>query len=227
MISIELKKVPKNVTIIEGFPGMGLISTIVTEFLIETLKAEKIGQFIYDDLPATVAVHKGELVHPMGIFYAKSKNLVILHTILNPKGYEWKVANAIKDLSTKTSAKEILSIEGVLGETGNKIYCFNNKKLSKLGCESIQESIIMGVTGALLLKNKNVSCLFGETASQMPDSRAAANIIEVLDKYFEMNIDVKPLLKQAKEFETKIKGMIDKTNESTEVADKKQMSYLG
>ena len=34
---IELKKRPKRVTILEGFPGFGLVATIATEFLIQQL----------------------------------------------------------------------------------------------------------------------------------------------------------------------------------------------
>ena len=42
----------------------------------------------------------------------------------------------------------------------------------------------MGVSGALLLKAEvPLSCFFAETHSSLPDSRAAAKIIEVLDKY--------------------------------------------
>ena len=56
-MEIKLTKKPQNPTLIEGFPGFGLIGTITTEFLIEHLKAEKIGvghdirKDMYDALP--------------------------------------------------------------------------------------------------------------------------------------------------------------------------------
>ena len=62
MIDYVLTKEPKGVTIIEGFPGFGLVGNIAIEFLLEHLKAEEIGEFIYDELPATVAIHKGKIV---------------------------------------------------------------------------------------------------------------------------------------------------------------------
>src|SRR3990167_5314763 len=87
-MKIQIKRMPKNPLIIEGFPGFGLIGTIVTEFLIEHLKADMIGEFQYDELPATVAIHRGRLVRPMAVFHDHASNLIILHTILNTRGYE-------------------------------------------------------------------------------------------------------------------------------------------
>ena len=45
MVSLELWKKPKGATIIEGFPGYGLVGPITTEFLIDHLKTEQIGEF--------------------------------------------------------------------------------------------------------------------------------------------------------------------------------------
>ena len=42
-MEIKLNRKPKNPIIIEGFPGIGFIGSITTEFLVEHLKAEKIG----------------------------------------------------------------------------------------------------------------------------------------------------------------------------------------
>ena len=42
-MKIVLTEKPKNAILIEGFPGFGLVGTITTEFLIDHLKAKKIG----------------------------------------------------------------------------------------------------------------------------------------------------------------------------------------
>ena len=84
-MEIVLNKKPEGCTLIEGFPGFGLVGTIVTEYLVEHLKCEMIGEFVYDELPATVAIHKGSLIHPMSLYYNEKYNLLILHTILDVK----------------------------------------------------------------------------------------------------------------------------------------------
>ena len=227
-MKIELKKKPSNCTLIEGFPGFGLVGTIVTEYLIEHLKCERIGEFVYDELPSTVAIHKGKLVHPMALYYNEKYNLLVLHTILDVKGYEWAVADAIAEASEKLGVKETISLEGVTGNTEDgKIYSFQNKKLEELGAENVNESVIMGVTAALLLRQKNMSCLFAETKSTMPDSRAAAKILEFLDKYLGLDLDTKPLLVQAEIFENKLKDLMKQANKVTKESEVKQMSYLG
>ncbi|MGM5480587.1 MAG: proteasome assembly chaperone family protein [Nanobdellota archaeon] len=226
-MKIKLTKKPKNATIIEGFPGFGLVGTIVTEFLMEQLQCEKIGEFIYDDLPATVAIHNNKLVHPMSIYYNKKYNLIIMHTILDVKGKEWDVVDNIQQMCKDLTVKEIISIEGVASQGSEEIFCYNSKDFEKQGAKPIDESVVMGITAGLLIRNLPVKCLFAETHSEMPDSNAAAKIIQHLDKHVGFDLDPEPLHKQAKEFEEKLKGLMQKTEKTTSEADKKQMSYLG
>jgi len=232
-MEIRLSKKPQKPTIIEGFPGFGLIGTITTEFLIEHLKAELIGEFIYEELPPTLAIHKEKIVNPMGIFYDKKNNLVILHTILNVIGKEWKVAEAVEDMAKKLKAKEIICIEGVsspIPTNQSRVFYYckkDNKSLGKIA-EPLKESIIMGVTAALMLRTGiPLTCLLAETHSQLPDSKAAAKIIEALDKYIGLNVDYKPLLKQAQEFEQKFKKILEQTAIAGKERDKKALSYVG
>jgi predicted ATP-grasp superfamily ATP-dependent carboligase len=61
----------------------------------------------------------------------------------------------------------------------------------------------------------------------MPDSKAAAKIIEVLDKYLGLKVDTAPLMKQAEIFEEKLKGIMQNASKSQQDSEKKQLSYLG
>ena len=61
----------------------------------------------------------------------------------------------------------------------------------------------------------------------MPDSKASASVIKVLDALLGLKIDPKPLEKQAENFEDKLKAIMDKGKEATEIKKKKQLSYLG
>lgn len=223
-----LYKKPKVVkTLIEGFPGMGLVGTIVTEFLLEHLKFDQIGEFVYDELPPTVAIHKGDLVHPLAIFYNEKFKIAIIHAIVDVKGVEWVIADQVSKLAKDLGVKEIISLEGVVSKGGEDLYCFNNKKFEKLGAKPIGESIIMGVTASLLIRNKTISCLFAETHSSMPDSRAAAKMMSLLDEYFGFKINTKPLMLQADIFEKKVKDLMKQTKNTLSESDRKSLSYLG
>ena len=132
-LKLELWKKPKNVTIIEGFPGFGLVGPITTEFLIDHLKTEQIGRFVYNDLPATIAIHQGKVVDPMAVHYSKKHNLVIFHTILNVKGMEWAVAEELGKAAKDLNAKEILSLEGVnvMSPTESTVFGFGTPELER------------------------------------------------------------------------------------------------
>jgi uncharacterized protein len=236
-MEIKLWKKPKKCTIIEGFPGFGLVGTIASEFLIEHLKTEQIGKILFNDMPAMVAIHEGKIVEPLGVFYNQKYNLVILHAITAATRYEWEMSNTVSKLANDLEAKEILSLEGVgSGEDseGSRVFYYANdeknaKSFEKAGIEPLKEGIIIGVTGAILLRVERipVSCLFAETHSNLPDSKAAAKIVEALDKYLGMDLDYRPLLEQAQKFEEKLKTILQKSQEAQEVSDKKKLSYFG
>ena len=236
-MEVKLWKKPKNCTIIEGFPGFGLVGTIASEFLIEHLKTEQIGKVLFNDMPAMVAIHEKKIVEPLGIFYNQKYNVVILHAITAATHYEWAMAETIGKIASDLKAKEIISLEGVGSaedSVDSRVFHYTNndknaKLFEKAGIEALKEGIIIGVTGAILLRVEKlpVSCLFAETHSNLPDSKAAARIVEALDKYLGMELDYKPLLEQAQKFEEKLKTILQKSQEAQEVSDKKKLSYLG
>lgn len=235
---ISLTKKPKNPAIIIGFPGFGLVGTIASEFLIDHLDTEKIGKIWFSEIPPMIAVHQGKLVEPIGIFYNKKYNIVIIHAVTTTAGLEWKLSKAIVDIAQQLKPREIICLEGIGTTTPSKIskayfYCSHDKKslvLKKTGLEQLKEGIIMGLTGLLLLrvgKDMPICSIFAETHSQLPDSNAAAKLIETLDKYLNLKIDYKPLLKQAEKFEEKLKDIVKKTQDISEEQEKKKLSYVG
>ncbi len=237
-MNLELSKKPKNPIIVNGFPGFGMVGTIATEFLIEHLKTEKIGKIVFQDMPAMVAIHEGKVVEPFGVFYNKKYNIVIIHSIGGPPGSEWKLSDVILKVAEELDAKEIISLEGVgTGETVEepRTYYFTTEDekagtFEKMKVEKLTEGIIMGVTSALLIKHRDgipISCLFAETHSKLPDSKAAAKIIEALDNYLNLDVDYKPLLEMAEKFEKKLRTIIQQSRQAEEEKDKKEMSYVG
>jgi len=233
-MEIRLRSKPQNPTIIEGFPGIGLIGTITTEYLIKHLNAKSIGYIWSKDVSPVAAIHESKVIQPLEIFYAKKKNIVILHAMTDIKGLEWDIANILQDLYKMLKAKEIISIEGIMGEsTTSQAYYYTNipassKKLA-VNATQLKEGIIMGVTAAMLLQDKNMKTtgVFVETHSKLPDSKSAAKIIEVLARYLNLKIDAKPLLKAAAEFEGKLKEYVGKLQTATKTKDKKAVDYMG
>lgn len=226
----------KKVTIIEGFPGFGLVGTIATGFLVDHLKCEHIGHKYFDEVAPTLAIHGGKIVDPIGVFYNAKYNIIIIHSILAPMGLEWKAAEYVAQICKEYAAVELITLEGVGGppaEQGAMGHAFyyttgSDVKIKKTGLRPLGEGIIVGVTGAILLKEMPcpVTSLFAETHSTMPDSKAAATIIEALDKYLGLDVDTKPLLKQAEDFETKLRALMQQSVGAKDQAEKKALSYI-
>ena len=233
-MDIQLREKPKSPTIIEGFPGLGLIGTISTEYLIKHLSAKSIGYISSQNLAPMVAIHESKVVQPLEVYYVKSKNLIILHALADIRGMEWEIAEALVQLYKLLKAKEVISLEGILGQNKeiNGYYYTNdskNKKISKVKASALKEGVIMGVTAALLLKDKEMATtgLFVETHSKLPDSRAAAKVIEMLDGYLSLGVDYKPLEQAAKEFEEKLQGYVEKMKNTSKKTEEKAANYVG
>ena len=236
-MQVKLSKKPKNCRLIEGFPGFGLVGTIANEFLLEHLKFEKIGKIIFDEMSATVAIHEGKVVEPLGIFYNKKYHLVLLHAITASVGMEWKLSEVVVDLVKRLNIREVICLEGVGSSeetTTSRVFFYSNNeknknKFKKIKIEPLKEGIIIGVTGAVLVRAEKipVSCVFAETHTSLPDSKAAAKIIEVLDKYLGLKVDYKPLLVQAEKFEGKLRNLLTEGQKAQQISEKKKLSYVG
>ncbi|HLC73572.1 MAG TPA: PAC2 family protein [Candidatus Nanoarchaeia archaeon] len=235
---IELTEKPVGAILIEGFPGYGLIGTITTEFLISHLNAKQIGRISSDKINPIVMVHNGKVIDPIGIFYDKKNKIIILHALISVTGMEWELAEVITDLCKQLKVKEIISVEGVGSvkedEATKQIvvntYYFSGSKdkWKKTGSAPLDEGIVMGVTGALLLrKGLPLSCIFAEAQSKLPvpDSRASAKVIEMLDKYLGLNVDYKPLLKKADEYEGKLKTLLEGSKRVLDSKKQKEANY--
>jgi len=240
-MKIKLSKKPKNPIVIGGFPGIGLIGTITTEFLIKHLDAKPIGNIWSEKLMPIAAIHESKIIQPLEIYYDKKHNILILHALSDIRGLEWQLGDALTEIGKAVKAKEIICIEGVLSkaETSNAYYIttsaakekvFNRIK-TKVSIGPLKEGIIMGVTAALLLRNTSspMSGIFVETHSKLPDSKASAKIIEILDNYLDLKVDYKPLIKAATEFEGKLKEMMAHAKATDEHKKNREqhLDYMG
>jgi len=236
-MNVILNKKIKNPTIIEAFPGIGLIGSITTEYLISHLDCEEVGQIIIDKLVPIVAVHEGRLIKPVSLYYNKKNNLLIIHTISSVKGIEWELGEAVFEIIKKTQPKQIISLDGIgsveKDKKDNRVFYYVNSKrldsvLAKIGLVPLKESIILGVTATIMSRiDKKFIGLFAETSIDLPDSRAAAKIIKALDSYLGLDVNYKPLIKKAEMFENNLKDIMDKGKDLVDLQENKQINYFG
>ncbi|MFH0831339.1 MAG: PAC2 family protein [archaeon] len=232
-MEIKLKKKPQKPLIIQGLPSLGLVGGIAAEFLIDHLNAEQIGCLYSEKLPPVASIHKGQVLDTFGIFYNEKSNIIIIRPLSLASGIEWELADSIANLSEILKAREVISLEGInagQGVSEPQAFFFTadkgkSKKLQNLGLTEIREGLVFGVSASLLSKQPDSTFIFTETHSDLPDSRSAAKMIEVLDKYLGLDIDYKPLLEKAEMFEKKLKTIMQAGQTAPDKA--KSTSYLG
>jgi len=234
-----LSERPKNPVIMHSSPSMGLISTITSKFLIDHLEVKQIGYMESEHISPLTAIHKSEIVNPITLFYNKEHNLVIVQCLTEMKGYEYEFANSLLDLAKELKAKELLIVEGIPAQDSQQetsIFFYTNKKSKKAGkIKPLTEGIVMGLTAALLLKAKEfpISCFFAEAHSNLPDAEAAAKVVDGLNSYMKMTVDVNPLLEQAKKFESQLKQFLAKGQApqikplKANLEEKEETNYVG
>jgi uncharacterized protein len=227
---IEYKDVDlSNAILIEAFPTVGLVSSIAGHFLVEQLKLEEIGTISSRYFMPAAVIHNGVPSPPVRIYASKkicgSANscdqiAVIISEFMPPGDLIKPVANMILAWAQKKKCSHIVTLEGThsLNPKKPKTYGVPTTQkmkdiLTKYTIEETKEGMITGITGVLLFEGarlkQDVLCLLAEAHSSYPDSRAAALLVETLDKMLpEIQINTQPLYKEAEDIEQKIRSFI-------------------
>jgi uncharacterized protein len=105
------------------------------------------------------------------------------------------------------------------------------EELRKNGVNEFTEGVITGVAGVLLNEGKrrdfNVATLLAEAHPDYPDARAAARVMELINKFLlHIDLDVKPLYQEAERIETQLKSIHKQTSE-TKTPGQHQPSMYG
>jgi uncharacterized protein len=215
----------EDAIILEGSPELGLIGNILGWLLVEQLKMKQIGFVDSKDFPPLAVLYNGVTLHPFRIYNAE--NIVLfLSDFIIPPNVAYDMANGIISWAEKNKAKEIITFNSVVvrEKTGQIAAAANSadavKKLADMEIPIMPFGNINGLSGTLMtrsmIKGIPASCLFAEVLNQYPDPRAAATMVDVLNKKLDINIETEPLLKEAEEIESRLKELANTVQEGQE-----------
>jgi len=226
----ELKE-PYMVT---GLPGIGYVAKLSMDYLIKELKAELFEELYSSSFPPYVLIKKDGTVELLkNEFYywknIKSKNDLIIFTgntqAISPEG-QYEVTNEVLNRAEKFKVKKLFATAAYV--TGRyvekpKVYGVASEpelveELKKYDVIPMDAGSISGTNGLLfgLAKLRRIQsvCILSETPGYMTpsghvlaDVRAAQALLEVLSKMLEIEIDIKPLEKEAKMAEEFVRKM--------------------
>lgn len=225
----ELKKIDlRGATVIDGFPSVGLVSSIVANYVINTLELEQIAIMDSVYFPTVSLIREGEPMNPVRI-YAKPKhneesNLVVfISEFQPPPNLIKKIASTVLDWAQDQKCTLLVCPEGLIvdreeGMGFNKdiaVYGIGSTEkassvLQKHEIMIFEEGVITGVAGVLLNEGKkrdfDVISLLSEAHPDYPDARAAAHVIETIDKLLlHIQLDAQPLYEEAERIESQLK----------------------
>jgi uncharacterized protein len=226
-IEIKLLNKPsfKKPILIEGFPGLGLVGTISASYLIEKLKMEPLGYISSNQFPPIVAVHNYKPLFPARLYYSKKHDIIVfVSEFVVPISLVNELAEKIYEFARKNKVSQIISLGGIpiKGEQ-DEVYAITSipklsEKIEKIPTvKLIKEGATTGVTAVLLAKgaidNYPVISLLAESKEGYMDPKAAAMVLEVLNKLINIKIDTTALEEEAKLIDNQVKSIIGKAKE--------------
>ncbi len=253
----ELKRMDiRGATVIDGFPSVGLVSSIVANYLINTLKLTQIGIMDSVYFPTVSLVRDGVPNNPVRIYAGEKVGtgpasmdqiVVFISEFQPPPNLVKPIASMMIDWAQDQRCKMLVSPEGLVidresveidesDETDLGVYGIGSTdwmrdELKKNGVNEFTEGVITGVAGVLLNEGKrrdfNVATLLAEAHPDYPDARAAARVMELINKFLlHIDLDVKPLYQEAERIETQLKSIHKQTSE-TKTPGQHQPSMYG
>ena len=236
----QFGKIPKlnKPIFIEGLPGIGNVGKVAVDFLIDELKAKKIYEITSYTFPHSVFVNEDNLVELpiVEIFYKQfndKRDLLLLGGDVQPideiSSYEF--SENILDIVDKFNGKEVITLGGIgLADIPKKprVYCTGNTKkiIERYKNELVSNKLygvvgpIIGVSGLLLglagRRNMEAISFLAETYGHPMylGIKGAKEILKILDKKLNLDIDINKLDKEIKDFENQL---MKKTEQLTEV----------
>lgn len=249
----ELKKVDlRGATVIDGFPSVGLVSSIVANYLINFLKLSQIGIMDSVYFPTVSLVRDAEPLNPVRIYAGEKiispdgesdQIVAFISEFQPPPNLVKPIAHTMLDWAEEQKAKLLISPEGLVidksdeekpgeeGEEGKEVDDKGNSRdvelvdvygiastpkakkiLQSHNIALFTEGVITGVAGVLLNEGKSrdfdVISVMAEAHPDYPDARAAAKVIETIDKMLlHIHLDAKPLYIEAEKIEGQLKSI--------------------
>jgi len=213
-----------NPVAIVGFPGMGLVGSILTSFVIRELEMEAVAAITSSEFPPYTLIQNGNPYPPIRVYGCKREHasescgdIIIVTSEITLRPDNYYVLNAtLKELFEEMGIASVIALEGIppIDEERSIFACGSSaaskKRIEDLGLKKLDEGLVRGLTGVMLYEafhsGADVIAMLCPANPSLPDPRSAARILEPLSKLVpELKIDARPLYKEAEEIENKIK----------------------
>ena len=232
--------------LVEGLPGVGNVGKIAAEYLKENTKAKLMVNIYSKYLPPQVLMRDDGTMYMVRneLWYYKNKDgkndIIILvgdYQGMNSEG-QYELSYRVLEIAREFGVKKIITLGGygtgklnenpkVFGAATNTDVVNEMKNFGVFFSESEPSGGIVGAAGLLLglgmeIFGMNGVCLMGETSGYFSDPRSAYHVLDVVKRYFNLELDMSEL-----EFRSNEIGEITAQFREDEEKNKKGKDDLG
>jgi len=210
--------------LIDGFPSVGFVETIIANYYIRYLNLDCIAYIDSKYFPPTSMVYAGKPKFPARIYANEEKKIsVFVAEFIPHPSLARLIGKTICEWANHQGISKIISIEGipVEEEVDPEIYAVGStdnsrKLLEQFDIKQMEEGVVIGIPAVILnycrWLNIDAFIFLVKVHPKFPEFRAAAKIIEFLNNMLpNIKVDVKPLYQEAEIIEQKLKSMNEKT----------------
>lgn len=216
---------------IVGFPSLGLVSSIATNFLSRDLKLDLVAGLTSSDFPPYALIQNGRPMPPIRIFSGcrdkceeglDCDNIVVVTTEFGPKAETHRdIALALLDWFAENHVDTVVTLDGIPMFAPDKYDILGTastpearEMMNRYGVEPFDDGMVRGISGVLLyegsVRGMNVISFLGTARSEIPDPLGAAKLLEVIKRMLpEVHIDTEPLYAEAKEIDNRLKAQAE------------------
>jgi uncharacterized protein len=227
----------KNPLVIEGFPGIGLVGNISCQHIVEEMEMKYIGSIDSRYFPPLAVLFNGIVYMPVRIYEASKQDIIVIISDIpiHPTA-SYDLSKALVDWMSSIKAKNVISIAGIATTTGlRRVFggATNQEMLDRIKdkTEIFQVGTISGISGSIMtecfIRKIPAMSLLGETPGPNPDPRAAVEVLNVLNKIFDLSINTDKLMNQAEQIELELSKLAEQvqTTESPMIPKKEFPMY--
>lgn len=227
--------------VLDGFPSIGLVGSIVANYVVDALGLRQIAVVDSDTFPAVSMIKNGIPNSPVRLYAgdvgSNGDRLVVFVSEFQPPPHIIKdLGKTIMDWVEDHKCRMIISPEGIstkqsgrppnIDGTGRVLGVGSTPEarelLKKNDVDIFEGGVIVGLSGVLLNEGVNrifdVITILSEASSEFPDARAAAAVTRAVNRLvLKDSLDIGPLVKEAEAIESNLKDMYEKAGKEDEL----------
>ena len=221
-------------SVLMGFPGSGLVGSIALQYMVDQLEFAQIGSMNSKYFPPLAMMNRGVINVPVRIYEKGAIVAVVADIPIHPM-ICYETSRDMIDWLEPFKPKEVLTIAGIItNEPEKRVFgvATTGESLKRIKDLTLLLPIgsISGIASSLLTECKARGIpaygLLGETVNA-PDPRSSAATIQVLNKMYNLSLDVQPLIDQAVEIEQSMGKIAEEVQQSAEQSPKKDLPMYG